>query len=664
MRAYSAAKFGTLLALSLLAACRRGDDPRPTKPSDCDPELGCSEASRCDPLVPDVCALPWPSSAFETTDAGTATGARLALQEDTLPRNRDGVQTRPDMFARKDGFSTVGPVVTFFDGIAADGLIGHDDPDAANAPDATTAIVDLQTGERVPHFAEIDQTTDVPGERLLILRPLVPLAHGRRYVVGYRNLVRADGSPVVPSDAFTALRDEGDIDDPDLAARRDRFESVIFPALAAAGFERSELQLAFDFVTVSQQASLDPVVAMRDDALARTADGPAYVIDTVEDGDCTVEGEHIARTVYGSFTSPRYTDRDQPPAFLVRDDEGVPVYQADTEVPFMVRIPCSLAADPGAGGQLVQYGHGLFGSYDEARAGYLSALADENRYVIFAQDWTGMATLDAATIALTLALDVSDFVSLPDRTTQGFTEWVVGARLAVGPLAADPSLSFGGASVVDPALGVAYYGNSQGAILGGAYVALSPDIERAVLGVGGMPYSLLLSRSADFDPFFLLFQQKFTDHRDIALLLAAFQTVWDPAESGGYAHVMAGGLPGTPDKRYLMQVAIGDAQVTTLGAHIAARALDAPTLAPAVRPIWGVPEDPGPVEGSAIIEWYYDDGALEPFDNVPPDSDGDTHECPRREPAAQEQLVTFLRTGTVEQTCTGTCTGTRAGFCD
>ena len=44
---------------------------------------------------------------------------------------------------------------------------------------------------------------------------------------------------------------------------------------------------------------------------------------------------------------------------------------------------------------------------------------------------------------------------------------------------------------------------------------------------------------------------------------------------------------GMEAKDVLLQVAIGDAQVTTLGAHIMARAYGASTIAPETRPIWG-----------------------------------------------------------------------------
>ena len=46
-----------------------------------------------------------------------------------------------------------------------------------------------------------------------------------------------------------------------------------------------------------------------------------------------------------------------------------------------------------------------------------------------------------------------------------------------------------------------YDGNSQGGIAGGALTALAPDFNRAVLGVPGMNYSMLLPRSVDFDTY-------------------------------------------------------------------------------------------------------------------------------------------------------------------
>lgn len=49
-----------------------------------------------------------------------------------------------------------------------------------------------------------------------------------------------------------------------------------------------------------------------------------------------------------------------------------------------------------------------------------------------------------------------------------------------GGLASDPHLVFGGKKVIDPEL-AAYYGNSQGGILGEVYMAATTDIPRGCL---------------------------------------------------------------------------------------------------------------------------------------------------------------------------------------
>ncbi|MBA2320157.1 MAG: hypothetical protein H0V89_03290 [Deltaproteobacteria bacterium] len=646
--------------LVVLVACGPADDGGA-------PDAPAGPLSGCDPVDPSLCALPYPSSYFQVP-ADTVSGVQNAFPAESLPINRDSVRLAPDLLNRYDGFSTITPAVTYLEAVSLDGAIAWTEPDAYLAPDARTVWIDAETGERLPHFVELDATADSDADRALILHPLVPMAHGRRYVVGIRDLVRKDGGPVVPSPAFAALRDGTPSDLPDVALRQAHYDDAIFPVLEADGLDRASLQLAWDFTTSSVESSLGRALAVRDDALDRIGPtGPSsYTIDSSEDGDCANPGANpIARTIYGHYTAPRYTLADNPglDARLVDGADGLPTWQGETEVDFMVRVPCSLAADPGGGGMILQYGHGLLGDLGEARADYLAQLADTNRWVILAQNWTGMSGADVGPITLMLATDLSDFEIIPDRTIQGFTELMSGLRLAANALAADPLLQYGGLPVIDGTR-AGYYGNSQGGIFGAAYLALSPDLARGVLGVPGAPYSLLLSRSADFDTFFHLFDEKFTDDRDRALLLALLQTAWDPGEPGGYLrHLTADPLPGTPAKQVLLQAALGDAQVTTFGAELMARAFGASTVAPETQPIWGVTEQQPPFTGSAIVEFAYTDVAPMPVENLPPATESDPHECPRREPGGQAQIGAFLETGEIVAACEGRCESLRAVVC-
>jgi hypothetical protein len=184
---------------------------------------------------------------------------------------------------------------------------------------------------------------------------------------------------------------------------------------------------------------------------------------------------------------------------------------------------------------------------------------------------------------------------------------------------------------------------------------MSPVIERGVLGVPGMPYSLLLSRSADFTPFFALFQGVYHKQEDIAFWMALMQNLWDSAEPGGWGRqLIEDPIAGTPPKQVLLQDAIGDAQVTTLGAQNMARAYGASLVETPYRDVWGLDTQPSGFTGSGLAE--YGHGAPDvPVTNVPPDADFDTHEDTRRTFSAQEQLNTFLTTGTIVQYCDGIC---------
>jgi hypothetical protein len=260
-------------------------------------------------------------------------------------------------------------------------------------------------------------------------------------------------------------------------------------------------------------------------------------------------------------------------------------------------------------------------------------------------------------------LNPSDFAIVSERAVQGMVEQMLGTKLVKQELASHDELKVDGQALVDGDR-VFYYGISQGAIMGAALVAMSPDLNRGVFGVGGGPYSLLLPRSHDFDQFFLLLKNKYDDHRDTMLFVVGLtQQLWDPTEGAGWIWDMQ--RDATVPNEILEQVAVYDNQVTTLGAHYQARGWGAVTSSHAVRPIWGVePVDLG--EGHAppvLVEWKYDDLPDEPFDAYPPATRGkipspyddgrplDPHECVRREPKGQEQIWQFLSTGLVVDTC-------------
>lgn len=635
-----------IFAALLLASCTR---------SALDTAQDWGARGDCDPIAPTTCGLPFPSTFYMAEDPTSPTGWRVDLGPTTLPINANDVQPVPDLWNERDGWSVLGTLIAHFPDTTLDGTASHADIGASIADGSLTVIVDAETGERIPHFVELDMTQDQDDRRAFLLVPVVPMDYGRRYVVGIRGLTATDGGPVAPSEGFAALRDGTATSTGDIERRRSHYEESIFPVLEADGWDRGELILAWDMVTGSREGITGKAVWMRDDALDRIGpDGPPYTITSVVTEDLN---EWTARRIHGEMTVPLYTEEDNRGTLLTRDENGMPYYNGETTVPFTVIVPNSVwnNATPAA---IMQYGHGLLGGQGEVQNSYLAELADEHGYIIIAVDWTGMKSDDFEAIVVMMVDDIQRFGIIPERSQQGFVEKLAAMRLISGALAQDEALmppdpKTGTPTVIVDAERRYYYGNSQGAILGGAYAALSPDIQRAVLGVGGTPYNLLLHRSSDFTAYFLILQTMYPDPIETTMWLGYMQTLWDPGESSGYALAMnQEPLDGIDAKEVLMQVAIGDAQVTTLGAHVQARAYGAALISPAVRPVWGLEEVEAPHIGSALVEWDY--GLEEPFENVPPES-GDPHNRPRKDEAGMAQIGHFLATGEVLHFCDGPC---------
>lgn len=639
---------------ALLTGCTgKGDDTADT-------DVVAREFSDCDPLSYDYCSLPFPSMYYMREDASSPTGYRVQMGATTLPVTHQGVSPNTQYLNELDGFSPFPLLLAQFPDMVLDGVPGH-----ANIADSTVdgspiVLIDAETGVRIPSWSELDVSSEyVAGKEFLMIRTASPLENGKRYVVGIRNLKDTSGATIPASDGFAALRDGTATDNWDIEGRRDAYEAI-FGTLEQDGWTRSETQLAWDFVVGSKEGITGRATAIRDDMLTRIgAAGPAYTITSIDDGvDGTGYNESIFRVVMGTFTAPLYTVDDAPGTFLTRDENGQPFYNGETTVPFTILIPRTAHDNPRAL-PIMQYGHGLLGDQDEIFAGYLGEMANTYGFSIVAVNWTGMKHDDSGAIQLMIAQDVGNFAMIPERTHQGFVEFVAAARMMTGDMANDDAMKFSPAggdplSVIDPTQ-LWYYGNSQGGILGGAYLALNPDIPRGVLGVPGTPYSLLLHRSADFTPFFGLLQNVYPDQRDISFFMSWVQDLWDSGDASGYAAFMnADPLDGVAHQ-VLVQDAIGDAQVTTLGAQNMARAYGAVQVTDApYQDIFGVEQVASTYTGSAIAEYFHNTPDI-PQTDVPPDSEYDTHEDTRRTFSAQEQLYHFLSTGEVVNYCDGVC---------
>ncbi len=609
----------------------------------------------CNPVDPDHCMMPFPSSFFLDEDAATGSGFRVTFGPSSLPRDKTGLQMDPETWNRRDGFPILAPLYAMLPGARVDspGTVRFGNLADGDGSDVTTVLLDAETGERIGHYVEREAFPDDPLRAALILHPAVPLAHARRYVVGIHRLVDDGGAAVAAPEGFAALRDGVATEDPDLERQRAGYDDVVFPALEATGFAREELQLAWDFVTESEAGSLAMMTRVREAGLAGIpAGGPAYTVDTVRDYDCGPT-DTLGRKISGTITVPLFLDSDQPGAFMVLDADDLPVQNGTADVPFTVVVPCSVLADPRPS-LLIQGGHGLFGSHTDVGTNPWLDVADRAHGIVFATTWRGLGSDDYTGIAIMMATNPSDFHMIPDELMQGHLEALAMARLMQGDLAEDDALKLDGVSLVDPSR-LTFYGVSLGTVIGGAQVAMSPAIDSAVMQIAGMPFSGLLTRSSAFGTFLDLIGAKFNDPADVSMIVPLAQMLWQPAESGGWAHSLVDGAAqgGRDGRRFLVQVGIGDDTVTSIGGAVYARSVGAALIGPAPRDVWGVPASTDPLVGSGLLEWDY--GYTENPVPAPQGLDPDPHWMLPGEASAAEQVAEFLVNGDLASRCDGVC---------
>jgi hypothetical protein len=607
----------------------------------------------CDPLVPTQCGFPFPSNVWLADDPSTVTKKHVAFGAGTLPKPKvSSESTNPAAWADLDGFSTGQAPLTHFPGATIDGLPTQDNIELSLTDDSPTVLIEAETGERVPHFAELDMTAFDDEDRAFMIRPVVRLKDATRYIVAIRRVKGADGKPVALSPAFAALRDGTRLDSEPSVGRRRALYADIFDKLAKAGVDKKDLQIAWDYATSSRENNTRFLLHMRDDALAKVgAEGPEYTITSVEMNP----NPYIWKRLYGMMKVPLYLDKPETGGKLVFGDDGLPKQNGLAEYEFVVHIPNSVMK--GVPAALLQNGHGLLGSKDEGRNGYLAELSDLKNFVSFGVDLVGFAGDDQPTVANAVGGgDIGAFRTVVDRQHQGILNSLLAMRMMKGRFLNDPEAQYNGKSVIDPTQ-CYYRGDSQGGIFGTTYMALSTDVTRGLLGEPGLPYNLLLNRSTDFGPFFVVLLGTFRSAMDIQLAMGLVQMHWDRTEPNGYVpYIVKDTLPNTPPHNVLLHVAIGDYQVTPLGAHIIARATGAKNQKPVNRSIWGIEEADGPFMGSGIVEFDFH-LPESPKTNTPPSgpSDDDPHDKVRVLGVAHDQTDTFLRTGVVEPYCDGPC---------
>jgi hypothetical protein len=620
------------------------------------PSLPCAHPEGLDP---EACLLPWPSSAFLVADPTTRTGFRVSIGADATPQTQTtGQNVDPTPWNGWDGFSPMTSLLAEFASVVdPTPLPTWHDPGASLDPGSPTVLVDVDTGQRIAHFAEVETSPDVAaGHTELYIRPAARLAEGHHYAVGIRGLENTDGSAVAVSAPFAALRDNSSFS---LAidARRTSFETDVFAPLVAAGVEREGLLLAWDFRTASGQTAWGDLLAMRDLAIAAAGpNGLGCTVTTVTEDPTDPE---IFSQISGTFTVPNFlTTTADGHTVIARDASGNPIAQGTTEASFLVMVPrTALAKATATGGSpppLYVYGHGLFSDLTEITRDFGRDTLSKAGAVGAATEFLGFTNADEASVMLAFQ-DVDGFPDVVAKGRQGIIDTLLLPRTITGACASLPAFSSQGAPLVASSAGYGYFGNSMGGSLGATVAGLSPDIDRYALGVCAMDLSVMMPRAYGWDAIELFFKQGYPARIDRDLLVVMSAEEWDLVEDSPFApHLLQDPLPGSQVAHLLFQIGLYDSSSTNVASEIAGRTLGLPELSPTAHAVWGLPPQTAPLDSGYVV---YDLGATPlPEGTQAPGVDNAVHEGVRRDPRAQAQLVAFLQAGgAVTDTCDGAC---------
>ncbi len=648
---------GLILAL-LLAAC--GDDDNSTcVPSDTvscgDPSDGGMDANPdaapdagpidCNPVGDgDDCFLPFPSDVFLTEDPLTTTGSKVVVPVPARVTWDEG-SFDPTALLEPDGFSIASQIVFALAEAAEETQLTNrrDDFSDTLVASSKTLLINADTAEIVAHFAEVD-ARDNTSNPLNFIRPASPLEFETRYIVAVQGVENQSGTTIEASDGFRELRDSAPGADP---ALQRHYDDDIFSVLDQIGVVRGDLQLAWDFTTGSATNVRSSLYKVRDTMATWLLENtPPVTITSVEDH----ASPGIAKVVVGTIGVPAFVDSTEPGARLLAE----PDLENLMEVPFKATIP-QRVVDGEIAGRAIQFGHGFFGDYDEIESDFHSSFANDYGFVHFAINWWGMSRPDQATVVTAIMNNMDELPSFAERVHQAMANQLAFTKAIKTSLADAAPFVSADATLYDKD-NVYYYGISGGHMLGTVFLALSDDIKRATLSVGGGSWTLIASRSTNFAPFLALIALEVRTSRRVQEITAQLQLALDMIEPVVFSEDLRAKMDAEEPLVLAVHAGVGDAQVPNIATEYQMRSLGIPALAPTAWNYFGQETVEGP-QTRAAVTWF--DFGTDPLPGDRAESTAENtpaHGQTRQTTASQEQIDRLFRPdGQIEQTCEGVC---------
>ena len=388
---------------------------------------------------------------------------------------------------------------------------------------STTLLIDVAERKLVQHTAEIDYLD--PDRPMVLVFPGQPLKHTSHYALAVVNATGPSGEPLSQSPGLKKLLSCGGSNCPD-GRRLERFRHRVLPALEQAApwvslqDDPEGLQVLFDFPTISAQSQLGNIRAVRDKTfeIVQGWNWHEHVrVNQQVDYTCNAADENvIARTIHAEMDVPWFLEQTGQRGAAIHN---AAVHGHNKHVPtgvakFVLHIPCSVRERICENGDspdipaILEYGHGLFYNRQEASFDYVMNMADSERYIVAAMDWRGMSSYDLLVVVKTLIAEPSLARAIRDNLIQGYGNKLALQHFLRSALWETSWFHFKATDTSSctltgkPSKPIhAFYGNSQGGILGAGYSALLGKtglLDRVVLGVPGTPFAKIMTRSLDF----------------------------------------------------------------------------------------------------------------------------------------------------------------------
>jgi hypothetical protein len=422
----------------------------------------------------------------------------------------------------------------------------------------------------------------------------------------------------------------------------------MFDGLATAGVDKTELVLAWDFVTASDTFLRSDLTTMRDAAVAAIGTNGANLAFSATEQP-PING--IYKAYAGTYKAPNFlSNGENDDSIFTRGADGLPTMNGMRDANFAALIPDCVTTQPGPHTTIV-FGHGLFGSAKEYLAdNFTQSLAEQYCFIIVAGDFIGL-TSRQLTLATLSVNDLNKGYGITEKLGQSIIDFTALENVVRGPMAQSDQFKANGMPVIDPAH-TYYVGGSLGGIMGNVFMAYNPNITRGVLAVPGGVWSMLFERSNAWHLLQGAAMGSYTNPETYQLLIAFFGMAFEPYDAITTAeHVIKDPLPGVPAKDILMWYSEGDCLVSNITTEMVARTMGITMIDPAVKQVWGMTAAPGPmVNGINVFNDH--PTPLPPDTNIPPAEDNGTHSGINRKPAALRMVEAFLLNAqAAKQTC-------------